>query len=365
MRRANFAVATVVTLVMIISLASCKSHGGAAPADPRLVKLVPFEFDAKNPEHKKFGALTLMSAFQLDSKDSRFGGLSGLSFGSDGKLYMVSDRGHWFSAKTLSAPDGTLLDLVDWQIAPLLDHKKAPVTGLRSDAEALTLARDGSFFVGFESRHRIWRYAAPPATFESTPETVLLPRQMKRAPGNGGIEALAWLPDGRLVVLTESFANSDGSFKGWLIHGKTMAQVAYIPADGFNVSDCAALDNGDLLVLERRYAFFGIFTARVALVHGESIRPGAKLSGKELLRIEYPLVTENYEGLAVQQIAAGTMIYLISDDNFNFFQQTLLLQFRLDLGPLSPVGMSQVINRREGPRGNAALPALTERVAAG
>jgi hypothetical protein len=341
MRIAKLALAAVFYVVMIASLTSCKSHGGAEPAHPRLVKLLPFEFDAKNPERKEFGTFTLMSAFQLDSKDRRFGGLSGLSFGSDGKLYMVSDRGHWLSAKPVNAPDGTLLDLVDWQIAPLIDQKKEPVTGLRSDAEALTRARNGSFLVAFETHHRIWRYAAPPDTFESIPETVTLPKQMQRAPGNGGIEGLASLPNGRLVVLTERFANSDGSFKGWLIDGKTMAQVAYIPADGFNVSDCAALDNGDLLVLERRYAFFGIFTARVALVHGQSIRPGAKLSGKELLRIEYPLVTENYEGLAVQQTSAGTMIYLISDDNFNFFQQTLLVQFRLGLTPSFPTELSE------------------------
>ncbi len=351
MRTAQSALALVVALVMISSLTSCKSHGAAEPAYPRLVKLLPFEFDAKNPERKGFGALTLMSAFQLDSKDRRFGGLSGLSFGSDGKLYMISDRGHWLSAKTVSAPDGTLLDLVDWQIAPLLDQKKEPVTGIDSDAEALTRAHDGSFFVGFESRHRIWRYAAPPGTFESTPEAVPLPKQMARAPSNGGIEGLAWLPDGRLVVLTESFANSDGSFKGWLIQGQTTAQIAYVPADGFNVSDCAALDSGDLVVLERRYTFFGLFAARVALVNGRSIRPGAKLIGKELLRIEKPLATENYEGIAVQRTAAGTMVYLISDDNFNFFQQTLLLQFRLDLGPSSPVGMSQIISRREGSPG--------------
>ena len=33
--------------------------------------------------------------------------------------------------------------------------------------------------------------------------------------------------------------------------------------------------------------------------------------------------------LAVQQTAQGTMIYLVSDDNYNPFQQTLLLQYLL------------------------------------
>ena len=60
---------------------------------------IPFELDPKNPERKQFGSLTFMGAFQLNSKDKRFGGLSGLSFGTDGKLYAVSDRGYWLSAR--------------------------------------------------------------------------------------------------------------------------------------------------------------------------------------------------------------------------------------------------------------------------
>ncbi|HEY3166637.1 MAG TPA: hypothetical protein VGK57_05370, partial [Candidatus Binatia bacterium] len=56
----------------------------------RLVELVPIDVDPKQPERKNFGSLTLLSAFQLESKDKRFGGLSGLSIGVDGKLYAVS-----------------------------------------------------------------------------------------------------------------------------------------------------------------------------------------------------------------------------------------------------------------------------------
>jgi hypothetical protein len=74
---------------------------------------------------------------------------------------------------------------------------------------------------------------------------------------------------------------------------------------------------------------FGVLSARLTMVDGKTVKPGAKLSGRELLRIEYPLVVENFERLAVQETAKGTMIYLVSDDNYNPFQQTLLLQFRL------------------------------------
>ncbi|HLN87814.1 MAG TPA: esterase-like activity of phytase family protein, partial [Candidatus Limnocylindrales bacterium] len=150
--------------------------------------LIPFELDKKNSERKQFGSLTLMSAFQLDSKDRRFGGLSGLSFGTDGKLYAVSDVGYWLSAKMVSDANGALLDLVDWQIAPMLASDKTALIGSLADAEALTRAQDGSFLVAFEGRHRIWRYEPPPGTLESIPTPIAVPARMSRAPRNGGLE---------------------------------------------------------------------------------------------------------------------------------------------------------------------------------
>jgi hypothetical protein len=140
---------------------------------------------------------------------------------------------------------------------------------------------------------------------------------------------LAPLPDGRLLILTEQFQNPDGSFKGWLLDQDQSAELSYVPAEGFRVTDCAALDNGDVVVLERRYVPFGILSVRLARVEAKNIQPGAKLAGRELLKLEQPLAAENFEGIAVQQTSAGATIFLVSDDNFSPFQQTLLLQFLL------------------------------------
>jgi hypothetical protein len=297
--------------------------------DAALVHLTPIEVDPRRPERRNFGALTLLSAFQLESKDKRFGGLSGLSIGADGKLYAISDRGYWFSAKMEMDSDGSLMNLAEWQIAPLLGPSKKPVSGVMRDAEAVAVTPDGSFLVAFEGAHRIWRYRPPPHTFESIPVPVEMPRAVTRAPGNAGIEALTVLPDGRLLALTEGYKNPDGSFKGWLIDNERWAELSYVPAAGFHVTDCAALENGDVLVLERRYVPLGILSARITLVRGNDLRAGAKLAGKELLKLEAPLAAENYEAMAVQQSARGTMIFIASDDNYSFFQQTVLLQFLL------------------------------------
>ncbi|HEX9788533.1 MAG TPA: esterase-like activity of phytase family protein [Candidatus Binatia bacterium] len=298
-------------------------------ADPTLVELFPIDVDPKHPERRKFDSLTLLSAFHLQSKDRRFGGLSGMSIGADGKLYAISDRGYWLSATMVTDADGALSNLVDWRIAPMLTTTKTPVSGRWRDAEALARTRDGSFLVGFEGAHRLWRYPAPPETFQSSPSPAQIPPAVSRAPSNGGIEGLAILPDGRLLALTEEFENPDGSFKGWLIDNGRFAELSYVPAKGFRVTDCAALDNGDVLVLERRYVLVGILSARVTLVKAGSLKPRAKLAGKELLKLEQPLAVDNFEGLAVQKTPQGTMIFIVSDDNYSSFQQTLLLQFLL------------------------------------
>ena len=84
-----------------------------------------------------------------------------------------------------------------------------------------------------------------------------------------------------------------------------------------------------MLVLERRYVPLGILSARIILVEGSHLRAGGNLIGKELLKLEQPLAAENYEGIAVERTSKGTMIFIVSDDNYSSFQQTLLLQFFL------------------------------------
>ena len=335
----NLMWAIIVRVLVSFSLVSCSDAAvDRKTTHARLVELVPIEVDRKRVERRNFGALTLLSAFQLTSKDKRFGGLSGLSVGRDGRLYAVSDHGYWLSASMLLGPDDALKDLVDWRIAPILTTTKLPVRGRLRDAEALAQARDGSFLVAFEGLHRISLYSPPPNTFESIPVSVEIPSAVGRAPipsavaqapSNGGIEALATLADGRLLIIAEELENPDGSVKAWVLDDGQFTELSYLPAKGFRVTDCAALKDGDVLVLERRYVPFGILSARLTRVKAGSLRPGAKLAGKELLKLEQPLAVENFEGIAVQQTSNGTMIFIVSDDNYSSFQQTLLLQFLL------------------------------------
>jgi hypothetical protein len=176
-------------LALLLFLVSCSGHtAGQAGANPRLVELLPIELDPRNPQKKEFGRLEFLNGFQLRSRDPRFGGLSGLTIGADGRLYAVSDAGYWVSAQMILDSDTRLLDLTDWVIQPLLSTTGTPVIDPFHDAEALARAPDGSFLVAFEQS--IESGAIPTARdFYSLPSPVPFPRKSK-APSNGGLRGL-------------------------------------------------------------------------------------------------------------------------------------------------------------------------------
>src|SRR5688572_33029447 len=95
---------SLLVLVLLSSVSWLRSTAAQTP-NLRLVELVPVDVDPKQPGRRNFGSLMLLSAFRLESKDKRFGGLSGLSVGKDGKLYAVSDNGYWISAKMVTDPN--------------------------------------------------------------------------------------------------------------------------------------------------------------------------------------------------------------------------------------------------------------------
>ncbi|MBI4526424.1 MAG: esterase-like activity of phytase family protein [Deltaproteobacteria bacterium] len=296
------------------------------------VTVIPIVLDSRNP-NASVGSLKFLSGFELKSSDPRFGGFSGLTLSADGTvLYAVSDRGYWASAKMRHDSEARLSGLDSWEMDSLLTPEASTVSGPLTDAEALARDRDdGSLIVGFEQIHRLWRYRPPPAGLRVPPQPVPIPAELQKAPRNGGIEAVTVLLDGRIFILAEEFENPDGRLKGWLIDSQNFSEMSYVHSDRFRPTDMATLPNGDVLVLERRYGFLGNWGARFQRLSRESLRPGARVAAEEIARIEPPLTLDNFEGLAVHKDEKGNLfIYIISDDNYSFFQRTLLLQFRLE-----------------------------------
>jgi hypothetical protein len=61
------------------------------------------------------------------------------------------------------------------------------------------------------------------------------------------------------------------------------------------------------------------------------LKPGATVRPEELARLASPHAVDNLEGLAATRGARGeTLLWLISDDNFNPLQRNILMLFELE-----------------------------------
>jgi len=284
--------------------------------------------DLEHPHRRRFGELELMTALALRADHPRFGGLSGLELAPDGTLFMISDRGYWLQTRLEQAADGTLTGLSQLQIHPLLDTAGRPVHAPLHDAESIARDSDGSYLVGFEWNHRIWRYR--PDLARGRPVALKLPAALAGAPGNGSLESLAVLPDGRLLFVCEHHENPDGTLRGWIGREGAFAAVSYVATDDFVPTDLAVVPGtGQVLVLERAFSLWRMQRSRIRVLSLNDLRPGARLEPRELVRLGPPLQLDNFEGLAVQRHASGILLYLVSDNNFSRLQRTLLYQFRL------------------------------------
>ena len=74
--------------------------------------------------------------------------------------------------------------------------------------------------------------------------------------------------------------------------------------------------------------FDPVFTTTVAIVDPAAIRPGAVVRSRTIGRVPGALA-DNYEGAAVTTDGARLFLWLVSDDNFNRWQRSLLVQFEL------------------------------------
>ena len=303
---------------------------GAAIANPISLTTKYVALDPTDRTVQRVGRLHYLGGLDLRSDEPAFGGFSGLSVTADGRLTAVTDRGHWLTARIVRDRTGRLVDLADAALGPLLDTKGRPVTGEWRDAEALESLPNGDWLVGFEQRHRVWRYKAETRGLQGRPAPFPTPKGIAAAPLNGGLEALTPLPDGRILMLAESLRRAGGSRAGWLV-GRDVQPLGYRTARDFKPTDAALLPNGDVLVLSRYFKLLGGFKARLERIPADAIEAGTVLKGELLARLAPPLTVDNFEGLAVAPDAdGGALVYILSDDNFHFLQRTLLLLFRLD-----------------------------------
>jgi hypothetical protein len=331
------------------SLVVCIVAFGFAPlpsaADPGLspidVRVTPITAFLRGSDQTQFGALEFRGGLELISRDDSFGSLSGLDFAPDGTLYSVADTGFWFSAR-LVEDAGRLTGLSDTKFGPpLLQNGMPGASKIDTDAEGLRIVAENGVphaLVSFEQTPTVRLYPGPDFA-NATPKKIQLPKFVRNIRLNEGLEAIAVAPAtsplaGATVVIAERSLDAARNHRGFILSGPRAGEFSIHRTADYDVSDAAFLPAGDLLILERRFSFSGGFAVRIRRIAGDNIQPNATVDGTVLLEADSGYRIDNLEGLAVRSGPDGkTLLDLVSDNNQNMFQQTILLQFALPADP--------------------------------
>ena len=314
-------------ILLILLLAIFNVGGGRTTYsnNSQNIALRPLPLDPAHPGPRRVGELIFLAAWELGSGNENFGGVSGLTALPDGRFVGISDAG------TLIGFGLTNDDRADRPfIAPLPDPGDGPKTFRDRDSEGM--ARDpqsGQFWISYEYKHAIRRFSP---SFSRATGMVALKGKFAW-PNNKGIEALIRLNDGWFVAIGENL--EDGLHEGLLFtgdpveRGTSLAYFAYRPPAGYRVTDGVQLPDGRLLILNREIGLPRGFAAKLALVDPSAIGKNEIVQGKVIATLAAPLLVDNMEGVAVNRDGDQTIIWLVSDDNFNIWQRTLLMKFRL------------------------------------
>ena len=287
----------------------------------------------------RVGGLLWRGGVVLSSADDRFGGLSGMGIlGPDGRMVMVSDRGNFITGQLLHDDAGRPSSVVGVDIIPMRNSAGAELPRASArDAEAMDVViRDGvpvAIRVGFENVTRVADFRLVDGVPGGAAREVAIPAWLARERSNQSLESLCIAPPaspvaGSTLLIAEGLRDAQGNARATLLGVRDRGDLAYTAGPGTNPTDCAFLPNGDLLVLERGLALI-TFTMKLRRVPAAEVRAGTVMTGETLLEIGGSDI-DNMEGLEVFAGPGGeTRVALVSDNNFNDWQRSVILTFAL------------------------------------
>ena len=308
-----------------------------SPAPTRIaVQATPIPaFDNREPAQTRFGLLEFRGGLTLTSNDKAFGGISGIRVEPDGSHFLaVTDKGSWLRGRIVYE-DGKPAGIADAELAPILGADGKPLaTRGWYDAESLA-ERDGKFYVGIERVERIVRFDIRRDGLKARGEPIAVPPDFKTLVRNKSLECLAVAPKGsalagKLITVTERSLDAAGDLRSFVLDGDKVERFSVKRSGDFEVSDCAILPPGDLLLLERSYSPARGVAMRIRRMPLSGIKAGTPVDGEVLIMADLAYRIDNMEAIAVHRNARNeTILTLVSDDNFSVVQRNLLLQFAL------------------------------------
>ena len=321
-------------LIVLISLSDA-GHG-----DDNIA--VAHDLSLDYPPGSTYMGAQLLGTVSLDAVDVdgrfRLSGLSALGYDQDDDvLYALSDRGVLFHLK-VGFDDQILSKVHVLGAYALRDHQGRPLTGAMADGEGLALrhARNGvqgdsELLVSFERYPRVIRFdpSGHPHGAIALPSGLSTRERYQSA--NRGLEAITVHPTVGVLVGPERPITAHQPPRVELFSAESHRVWWYPQPLEPNLALVAmeALPDGRLLVLERAHGFFYIpFITLLRVLPQPSEHGGAITNTQVAVRMStgQGFALDNFEGLTRHR---DDYFFLVSDDNGQAYQSTLLSYLRL------------------------------------
>lgn len=282
-------------------------------------------------DRSRFGDLEFRGGLVVKSRSETFGGWSGIEVLDGGRdAIILSDFGYLLKAR-LDYRAGRLSGLEITNQMPALPGKRKSIK--RNDSEDLAIGHDNSLAIVLEEDK--YQLAVRPFARDGwgKPKMEAVPGARRVFGINKGLESIAAIPQGQrhaghLLAIAERPPKQSGKTIPCWIFG--VGTCSIVQRDGFEITSARFLSDGDLIILERRLAPGFDIAMRLRRIPASLIGGEAPMDGEVLLDADLSNQIDNMEGLAIHVDDAGeTILTLVSDDNQNLFQRTLILQFAL------------------------------------
>jgi len=316
-------------LLCVLLLCPSSARVGQMPIAPQWIRIAlePTKLSKDSNHLRQNGKLLYLAGWTMRSDHPDFGGWSAMAPRRSG-LRLVSDRGAMLD---IPFPGGSA---ITGQLSEIPKGCGFHWIKEKQDSESFTAdVVSGQSWIGLENTNTLCRFSG-----ERGPATSIARPEMKDWRSADGPEAMVRLRDGRMLVFAEVDPNDSGRltpvlvFKGDPLNPAIKPVTAILDRPpGYMPVDSAELPDGRLLVLYRLFSARQWFRNRLYIMDmPKAVRPGMLLKGKEIARLESPMLVDNFEAMAVTQEKRRTIIWLASDDNFWPLQQSYLLKFALE-----------------------------------
>jgi len=264
--------------------------------------------------------------------DVKFSEISDLAYyKKKHKLFMISDEGRLFTFKARFTDKIDVLEPIE--AVKLTKKHGKKFKRWRKDSEGMTLDRQGHLLISFEGKAKIAWFHKNSEKKGQLIRKYKLPKALKNSDNyrsrNKSLESLAWHAKYGIVTATEWPLKQYDKKKQtiYALSGKKWHFKAE-PEARSAVSAIEVMEDGNFLVLERSFvSYLDPFVVTLKKVYINQCKKGmCKTEVLLKMNSHESWGVDNFEGLT--RVAKNRYV-MISDDNDNFFQKTLLIYFEV------------------------------------